>query len=254
MTNYINSITLEDGNTYPIGPLKLDNYANIVSHNIDLSSKFNNNVIIGSTSIDYDPLLTTNTISNNIIIGDPNVVLNNYSNNIVVGHSDNYIHVYTGSNNFVKLALNNVSISIDNSSLNIGPLQMSYKRISQQDAVILTGIVGPVDIYALGSCTLTGTDYNDGIYQVTGYTHAEVWYSYDGEVNKSYYSIPTLYPAMQYSYYDMTGGDRKSSPTVGFSVSDNSIYCAVGYDSFRATSLNLHVYIYSRPDLWRYTQ
>ena len=250
MTNYINSITLEDGSTYNVGPLKIDDYDNIVRYDNNLSSKFSSNTIIGSESISYHYLLDNSSIYSNIIIGDPNVEVQHPTSNIVVGHSDTYVHTFSDSSERgVILKTGNASIGVTTSSLWLGPLGMEHIALSAPGYI---GFQCPIDVYAVGTCTcpITNTDQDIWTGQVTGYTHAEVIIIDEGDHVTYEYSIPTLYQAF-YSgndyYYDLTGGDLKRCPAVGFSTQGSRISVNVGFQQWLATSMDLDIYIYKRP-------
>ena len=253
MTNYINSITLEDGSTYNVGPLKIDDYGNIVKYDNNLSSKFNSNTIIGSDSISYHYLLNNSSIHDNIIIGDPNVELQHPTSNIVVGHSDTYVHTFSDSSERgVILKTGNASVGVTNEGLWLGPL--SIDRITRSTSGYI-GFRGPMDIYAVGTCVCRIGDLDESIWsgQVTGYTHAEVIVTTNGDNIAYSYSIPLSYPAFYVGndyYYDLTGGYMKSFPAVGFSTQGSRIHVNAGFQQWLASSISLDIYVYARPGVY----
>ncbi len=86
--------------------------------------------------------------------------------------------------------------------------------------------------------------------QVTGYTHAEVTITDEGDRVTYDYSIPTSYQAFYIGndyYYDLTGGQLKQCPTVGFSTQGSRILVNVGFQQWLASSMSLDIYVYKRP-------
>lgn len=249
MTNYINSIEL-DGTVYTVGPLKVDDYDNIVSQSVQLSSKFSSNTIIGSDSISYHYLLDDSSIYSNIVIGDPSVSVRYPTSNIVVGHGDTYMHTFSDSSERgVILKTGNASLGVTNDGLWLGPLSMGRINMSTSGYI---GFQGPIDVYAVGTCVCRISELDESIWsgQVTGYTHAEVNIIDEGDHVTYEYNIPTSYQAFYIGndyYYDLTGGQLKGCPTVGFSTQGSRIYVNAGFQQWVASSMDLDLYIYKRP-------
>lgn len=139
MTNYINSITLEDGSTYNIGPFKIDDSSNIVYHDYSAPSSVSSNVIIGS------PVLPNSSIHNNIIIGNPSIE-GAVSDTILIGNSNFTIKV-TSSSATVNNILG-VSGAVGGGYVHAGPLALYYQVVNEP-CVVYTGL-SPATIYAAG--------------------------------------------------------------------------------------------------------
>lgn len=242
MTNYINSITVE-GTSYPIGPLKLDDYDNIVSHNINLQSQQRSNVIIGNSSFELDP--STTTFRNNIIIGRPSLdTITNNSNNVIIGNGSNLVCITSES---LNCKFNGVGLDISRGHIGVGPLSVGVHYISTEHNYIT--LSGPTNIYAIGSCVIPSYSGD-----VLGFAHVSFSYSatQDNPCIKIFsVSGDTIGYSDAMEYRTGVGDIYQNVPIVGFCVVSSErtsrLYFGVCSQYSVYSNLDLTVYTYAWP-------
>ena len=224
MTNYINSITLEDGSTYGIGPYGIIGTNNIVGRytNVDSSSidGSNNTLLCGDFSISGNNCLVIGPQSASGYISGNDVVV---VTNSVFNKGDTPIYGINigGGSRLVRSQYN----------INIGDKVIVYPEsisIGCLDYTVSTDITLPCNInvripcellmvghYCLSSETLNG-DYSSAIYGVGATT--SIYYSINGNVVVAG-DVFTL------SGSDYYGWQYSSSPAgrIGVSVVDNGL-------------------------------
>lgn len=257
MTNYINSITVENV-TYPIGPFWIDNSNNIVNRDTVLSDTFSSNIIICHSHDHYS--LDSVVRQSNIIVGDPslnsefslvsNVIVGHENAHIAIGSSVDvpYVHLSAGGA-FIGIEAGSTRISnqlVGKAELTIGPITVTRLPSLPGSSIVTDGNIGPLNIYAFGSCT-----YSNASYQIVGYVHAAVSYSTVDDVQKPGYVITggTMGTLNNVYYKCDLGGDV---PKLCFGASGSSIFCVAFYNGEPCPYTLSEVYYYSYPGVPRY--
>jgi len=212
MTNYINTITLEDGGTYPIGPYYIDDYGNTVQRGVTLQSNLQNNVVLAG-SLEYHDIHNPNSSATNMIVittDSSPVNADKFSTgNIRIGNSDFKIGI-DYNKGYITNGITLTSVRYSGSTIGhatVGGFSTTYSLFDAIAGSVPLSVTPNIALYAVGKIT-----NNDGYYEIGNYTYLHYYlqggtllWSLDGTtINDWTTDIPIV-----------------DGPTIGFKLTDS---------------------------------